>query len=58
MGLKVPSQILVMLLDSDPDSGNLESFVRSDFINDITSDLVFCLHSRFDKVIHVMSMVS
>ncbi len=45
--------------DSDPDSGNLESFVRSDFINDITSDLVFfCLHSRFDKVIHVMSMVS
>jgi hypothetical protein len=47
-----------MLLDSDPDSGNLESFVRSDFINDITSDLVFCLHSRFDKVIHVMSMVS
>ena len=37
----VPSSILVMLLDSDPDSGNLESFVRSDFINDITSDLVF-----------------
>ena len=30
-----------MLLDSDPDSGNLESFVRSGFINDIISDLVF-----------------
>ena len=47
-----------MLLDSDLDSGNLDSFVRSGFINDITSDFVFCLHSRFEKVIHVMSMVS
>jgi hypothetical protein len=37
----VPSKILVMLLDSDPDNGILESFVRSGFINDITSDLVF-----------------
>ena len=38
-----------MLLDSDPADGNLEYFVRSGFINDIISDLVFCLHSRVFK---------
>ena len=47
-----------MLLDSDPADGDLEYFVRSGFINDIISDLVFCLHPRIDKVIHVLSMVS
>ena len=54
----VPSNILVMLLDSDPDNGILESLVRPASLMILLLTLYFCLHSRFDKVIHVISMVS
>ena len=54
----VPSEIRVMLLDSDPDNGILESLVRPASLMILLLTLYFCLHSRFDKVIHVISMVS
>jgi hypothetical protein len=47
-----------MLLDSDPASGTLRISRPAGFINDITSDLVFLFAFPFDKVVHVMSMVS
>ena len=48
-----------MLLDSDPANGSLGSLLfdpASLMILSLT--LFFCLHSRVDKVIRVLSMVS